>query len=66
MARYGQAYRDRIVARLLPLESSAVEFVSGEMGERWSAGRRMRCPKAQTTGAVAAVNAGRRRPDWKR
>ena len=43
MARYGQAYKDRIVARLLPPESSAVEVVSREVGvstatlERWRA-----------------------------
>ena len=43
MARYGQAYKDRIVARLLPPESSSVEDVSHEVGisvstlERWRA-----------------------------
>ena len=43
MARYGRAYKDRIVARLLPPESSAVEEVSREVGvsvttlERWRA-----------------------------
>lgn len=43
MARYGRAYKDRIVARLLPPESSAVEQVSREVGvsvttlERWRA-----------------------------
>ena len=43
MARYGQAYKDRIVARLLPPESAAVEVVSREVGvsvatlERWRA-----------------------------
>ena len=43
MARYGQAYKDRIVARLLPPESSAVEVVSRQVGvsvatlERWRA-----------------------------
>ena len=43
MARYGQAYKDRIVARLLPPESSSVEHVSREVGisvatlERWRA-----------------------------
>jgi transposase len=43
VARYGQAYKDRIVARLLPPESSAVEPVSREVGisvatlERWRA-----------------------------
>ena len=28
MARYGQAFRDRIVARLLPPESAAIDVVS--------------------------------------
>jgi transposase len=43
VARYGQAYKDRIVARLLPPESSSVEQVSREVGvsaatlERWRA-----------------------------
>jgi transposase len=43
VARYGQAYKDRIVARLLPPESSALELVSREVGvsvatlERWRA-----------------------------
>jgi transposase len=43
VARYGQAYKDRIVARLLPPESSSVEAVSREVGvsvttlERWRA-----------------------------
>ena len=43
MARYGQAYKDRIVARLLPPESSAIDLVSREVGisvstlERWRA-----------------------------
>src|ERR1700712_5277129 len=43
MARYGQTYKDRVVARLLPPESSAVEVVSREVGvsiatlERWRA-----------------------------
>ena len=41
MARYGQAFKDRLVARLLPPESAAVEVVSREAGisaetlERW-------------------------------
>lgn len=52
MARYGQAYKDRIVARLLPPESSSVERVSHEAGisvatlERWRA-------DALANGAVA-------------
>ena len=43
MARFGQAYKNRIVARLLPPESSALEVVSREVGvsvatlERWRA-----------------------------
>jgi transposase len=43
MARYGQAFRDRIVARLLPPESAAIDLVSREVGvsvgtlERWRA-----------------------------
>jgi transposase-like protein len=43
MARYGKAFGDRIVARLLPPESAAIEVVSREMGvsvgtlERWRA-----------------------------
>jgi transposase len=43
VARYGQAYKERIVARLLPPESCAVEQVSREVGvsvatlERWRA-----------------------------
>lgn len=41
LARYGKAFKDRAVARLLPPESAAVEVVSREVGvsvstlERW-------------------------------
>jgi transposase len=41
MARYGQAYKDRAVARLLPPESEAMEVVAREIGvgvgtlQRW-------------------------------
>ena len=41
MARYGQAFKDRAVARLLPPESAALEVVALEVGvgvgtlERW-------------------------------
>jgi transposase-like protein len=41
MARYGQVFKDRAVARLLPPESSAVDVVAREIGigagtlERW-------------------------------
>jgi transposase len=43
VARYGQSYKDRVVARLLPPESSAVNEVSRQVGirvgtlERWRA-----------------------------
>lgn len=43
MARYGQAYKDRAVARLLPPESASIQQVSQELGvsvatlERWRA-----------------------------
>jgi len=41
MARYGQAFKDRAVARVLPPESAVVEDVAREIGvgvdtlERW-------------------------------
>ena len=43
MARYGQTYKERIVGRLLPPESAALDVVSREVGvsvatlERWRA-----------------------------
>lgn len=43
MARYGQAFKDRAVARLLPPESAALTVISQEIGvsvgtlERWHA-----------------------------
>ena len=43
MARYGQAYKERIVGRLLPPESAGLDVVSREVGvsvatlERWRA-----------------------------
>ncbi len=47
MARYGQAFKDRTVARLLPPESATVEVVSRKVGigagtlERWTADARL-------------------------
>ena len=41
LARYGQAFKDRAVARLLPPESAALDLVAREVGigagtlERW-------------------------------
>ena len=32
MARYGQAFKDRVVARLLPPESASVDDVAREVG----------------------------------
>src|SRR3712207_7704593 len=61
MARYGQAFRDRIVARLLPPESAAIDVVSREVGvsvgtlERWRAqalARRQRWTPAARLEAV--------------
>jgi transposase len=43
VARYGQAFKDRAVARLLPPESASIQVVSQELGvsvatlERWCA-----------------------------
>jgi len=51
MARYGQAFIDKAVGRLLPPESAAVQLVSQEMGvsvktlQRW-------CEDAQTRPAL--------------
>src|SRR3954453_12473679 len=67
LARYGQAYKDRIVGRLLPPESSAVDLVSREVGvrvsvatlERWRAA-------ALAKGPTVAISAGRRRRRWRR
>jgi len=63
MARYGQAFRERAVARLLPPESSAVETVSGEMGvsvatlERWRAEALSMPVSTRTWTAVARLEA---------
>ena len=60
VARHGQAYKERIVARLLPPASSSVEHVSREIGisvatlERWWA-------DALALDQAVASNAGRRR-----
>ena len=57
MARYGQAYKERVVARLLPPESAAVDVVSREVGvsvaplERW---------RAQALAAPGELTSGQR------
>jgi len=59
MARYGQAYKDRVVARLLPPESASVEEVSREIGvgvstlERWRA-EALAMPERDRTWTAAA------------
>jgi len=40
VARYGQAFKDKAVARLLPPESAAVEAVAQELGVAAATGRR--------------------------
>ncbi len=67
MARYGQSYKDRVVARLLPPESSPAERVSREVGvsvvtlERWRAEALARAsgeqPGKQRWTAVARLEA---------
>jgi len=60
VARYGQTYKDRVMARLLPPESSAVELVSREVGvsvatlERWRS-------EAQAVAAGERPDGGSRR-----
>jgi transposase-like protein len=57
VARYGKAFRDRIVARLLPPESAAIDVVSRETGvsigtlERW---------RSQTLAAPGELTNGQR------
>jgi hypothetical protein len=64
VARYGQAYKDRIVARLLPPESSAVEVVSREVGVSMATLERRR-GEARPTDLAVAANAGQRLRDRK-
>jgi len=59
MARYGQAFKDRAVARLLPPESAPAELVSQEIGvsvgtlERWRA-EALSLPSSQRVWTAAA------------
>jgi len=61
VARYGQPYKDRVVARLLPPESSALDLVSRELGvgvqtlERW---------RAQALAAAAGEQPGSGSQRW--
>lgn len=63
MARYGEAYRNRVVARLLPPESAEVGAVSREIGvavktlERWREGARSKSAGGRVWSARARFEA---------
>ena len=63
MARYGEAFRNRVVARLLPPESAAVGAVSREVGvsvqtlERWREDAQTRPARGRAWSASARLEA---------
>ncbi len=63
MARYGQAFKDRAVARLLPPESASLQVVSREVGigvgalERWYKDAQSRPARERTWTAGARLDA---------
>ena len=63
MARYGQAFKDRAVARLLPPESAALEGVAHEIGvgvgtlERWRSDALSRPARERAWTAAARFDA---------
>jgi len=63
VARYGQAFKDRAVARLLPPESAALDVVSREMGvsvgtlERWREDAQSRPARGRAWTAGARLEA---------
>jgi len=63
MARYGQAFKDRAVARLLPPESAALDVVGREIGigpetlQRWRADARSRPERERVWSAGARLDA---------
>ena len=63
MARYGQEFKDRAVARLLPPESATVEAVAREIGvgvatlERWRSGALSRPARERAWTAAARFEA---------
>lgn len=63
MARYGQAFKDRAVARLLPPESAALEDVSREVGigvdtlQRWRSEALLQPARDRTWTAAARFDA---------
>ncbi len=63
MARYGQAFKDKAVARLLPPESASLEVVSREVGvgvaslERWREDAQSRPARGRAWTAGARLEA---------
>jgi transposase len=63
MARYGQAFKDRVVARLLPPESAVLEDVAREVGvgagtlERWRSDALSRPARGRVWTAAARFDA---------
>ncbi len=63
MARYGQAFKDKAVARLLPPESASLEVVSREVGvgvatlERWREDAQTRPARGRAWSAGARLEA---------
>src|SRR3990167_8420085 len=63
VARYGQAFKDRAVARLLPPQSAAVEVVAREMGigagtlQRWREDAQSRPARGRAWTAAARLEA---------
>ena len=63
MARYGQTFKDKAVARLLPPESASVDVVSREMGvsigtlERWREDAQSRPARGRVWTAGARLEA---------
>jgi transposase len=63
LARYGQAFKDKAVARFLPPESAALEMVSREMGigvgtlERWREAAQSRPTRGRSWTAGARLEA---------
>ena len=63
MARYGQAFKDRVVARLLPPESAALQEVAREIGvgvgtlERWRSDALSRPARERAWTAAARLEA---------
>jgi transposase-like protein len=60
VARYGKEYKDRVVARLLPPESAAVERVSAEVGVSASTLERWLAEALESTSGGASNGAQRR------